>query len=260
MAGFVLPSRKEVGYLDPEIANEGSKVILQDGEVVSFNPPPPKPVMPDWSQIKSIRHYFNRTNLKQFPAWLYHPTEGARIVKDEFEAAELGVCYREATTDEKGRYGQTHVWDWKDDSKWRPKPYPENLKFNPNKMQQGKIYVPTPQEPRAANRELLETVLPEVTAAVVAALRSQGSVNPDKIDPKQWEEFIAFQAWKKTQEAIDDVVNNPGGDLPLQGNALSLSKDDEEYNQLVADATAKGIKVDKRWSLGRLKEEMQKAA
>ena len=27
-----------------------------DGEV--FNPPPPKPVMPDWSQIKSIRKYF----------------------------------------------------------------------------------------------------------------------------------------------------------------------------------------------------------
>src|SRR6185312_6341739 len=109
---FVLPPKSQVGVIDPEIAGEGVKVIYSDGEQGMWTPPPPRPVMPDWSGIKSIARYFNRTGHAVWPAWLYHPTEEPRLLKNADEAAELGVCYREATMDEKGRYGRSHVWDW----------------------------------------------------------------------------------------------------------------------------------------------------
>ena len=265
MSGFVLPSKREAGYLSPEIAGEGAKVILSDGEVVSFNLPPPKPVMPDWSEIKSIRHYFNRTGFRVYPAWLYHPTEQPRIVKDEHEAAELGVCYREATTDEKGRYGKDRVWDWKDDSVWRPQPYAGTAKFDPNKAEQGKVYIHTPQSQNASNREMLESVLPAVTAAVVAALKQGGSVGPENVDKGQWDKFLAFQAWEKTQQAIDAIVPPTGAVEDVEEKEVEAITEtglppEEERKLWEEEAVRKGLKVDRRWSLDRLRTEVEKAA
>src|ERR1017187_1691633 len=102
---FVLPSKNQVGLLDPEIAKEGEKVIYSDGETIQWTPPPPRPVMPDWSQIKSIARYFNRHGFQPWPAWLYHPTEEPRLLKDAKDGEEIGIVYRHATTDEHARYG-----------------------------------------------------------------------------------------------------------------------------------------------------------
>ena len=255
---FVLPSVRQAGYLDPEISGEGVKVIMSDGESISYNPPAPKPVMPDWSGIKSIRHYFNRTDFKIWPAWVYHPTEEPRIVKNEHEAAEIGICYREATIEEKGRYGLSHVWDWKDDCLWRPKPYATGArKYDPRKPEAGKEFIATPQSSMSANRELLNTVLPEVTAAVVAALKQGGSVAPDNINPKDWDQFLEFQAWRKTQEAADALLADDEPQAPV----LTAGDDTEdERAQWEAEAIRKNIKIDGRWSLERLKTEVQKAA
>lgn len=255
---FVLPPKKEVGYLDPEIAGEGAKVITGDGEVLTFNPPPPKPVMPDPSEIKKIRHYFNRIYPKTqvWPAWLYHPTEPPRIVKNADEAAELGVCYRPTDADERMQFGLEYVWDWKEDSKWRPKPYTAKRHYDPAHPETGKEYIATPMAQSAANRQMLDQVLPEVTAAVVAALKQGGSVAPNKVDPKQWDEFLAFQAWQKTKEAIDTIDETT--ESPA-GNALTASPD-QERAAWEAEAERKGLKVDHRWSLETLKERVQKAA
>jgi hypothetical protein len=261
---FVLPSRREVGVLSPDIAGEGAKVLMSDGDVISFNMPPPKPVMPDWSGIKSIRHYFNRTGYRVYPAWLYHPTEQPRVVKDEHEAAELGVCYRDASIEEKGRYGLEHVWDWKDDSPWRPQPYAGTTKFDPNKAEQGKVYIATPQSQHSSNRELLNTVLPEVTAAVVAALKQGGSVAPGKVNPEQWDEFLAFQAWKKTQEAIDAIIPATAAVEEIvekEAEVVDTNLPPEQERELwLEEANRKGVKVDGRWSLERLRTEVEKAA
>jgi hypothetical protein len=263
---FVLPSRREAGYLDPSIAGEGSKVIMSDGEVITYNPPPPKPVMPDWSEIKSIRHYFNRTYPKTqtWPAWVYHPTEEPRILKNADEAAELGICYRETSPDERVRFGQEFVWDWKDDCQWRPKPYPKKRTYDPRKPEAGKEFVAFPVPQATANRELLNTVLPEVTAAVVAALKQGGSVNPDNVDPKQWDEFLAFQAWKKTQEAADAILSDdqPEG-YALTADGLPPKRASEmlpdiERAELTQQAHDMGIKVDGRWSVERIRSEIEK--
>ena len=258
---FVLPSKREAGVLmNPELAAEWggeNKVVYSDGTEISWNPPAPKPVMPDWSEIKSIRHYFNRSYKNNFwPAWLYNHENGEeRIVRDADEAAQLGVCYRERTGEERARFGEGHVWDWQEGCPWRPTPKIKPRTYDPRRPEQGKEYVASIVPQMTANRELLNTVLPEVTAAVVAALKQGGSVAPDNIDGKQWDEFLAFQAWKKTQEAIT-AISEEAPEPPTIGNLSS----DEEYAIYSREAESKGIAIDRRWSLETLKAKVQKAS
>lgn len=269
---FVLPSKSQVGYLDPEISGEGQKVILSDGEQVSWTPPPARPVMPDWSQIKSIARYFGRTGHQVYPAWLYHPTEDARLVKNADEAGELGVCYREATQDERGRYGLKAVWDWREDCQWRPQPYPGTMKFDPLKPGQGKTFQPAQQNPATAQHQLLEALIPAVAAAVAQSLKSTGPGAPANIDAKQWEAFLQFQAFQKAAEAVDIVKqetaqqHDGGGDGAPEpaANALNAGAPapavEPDRAELLAEAESKGVKVDKRWSLATLQAEIEKAA
>jgi hypothetical protein len=270
---FVLPSRREVGVLSPDIAGEGVKVMLSDGDIVSFNPPAAKPVIPDMSGIKAIAHYFNRTGYRVFPAWLYHPTEEPRVVKDANEAADLGVCYREASIDERGRYGRDHVWDWKDECLWRPQPYEGTLKFDPLKAAQGKEYIRSPANPVVAQNELVAMLIPQVAAAVASALKANGPAAPSTVDPAQWDQFLQFQAWQKTKDVVETVLQ-PEADpaamktltdyVPIEDEAespaLTNLTPDQERTLWVAEAERKGIKVDGRWNLDRLKSEVQKAA
>lgn len=251
--GFELPPPSKVGYLDPEIAGEGTRVIYSDGEQVTWTPPPPQPVMPDMSQIKSIRKYFNKTGHVVWPAWLYHPTESNRLVKDAHEAAALGVCYRQATQDERGKYGLSAVWDWKDDSQWRPLPW-TTPKFDPANPGQGKTYIPAQISPQRQQTELVATVV----AAVTQMLKSSGPSAPASIDPKQWDEFVKFQAWQKANEV---VAAAPVGqqEAEPQINALNAEEPDEKAHW-TAEAERKGIKLDGRWSLERIKAEVLKAA
>lgn len=267
---FELPPRSKVGYLDPEIAGEGQKVIMSDGDQVSWNPPPAKLVIPDISGIKSIAKYFGRTGTQVWPAWLYHPTEAPRIVKNADEAAQLGVCYREATIDERGRYGLKHVWDWQEDSQWRPQPH-RDQKFDAASPGTGKNVVIGPANPAIAQNALLEALIPTVTAAVVAGLKSSGAAPaPNAVDPAQWEAFLQFQAWQKTQAAVAAVgerIEAEGsgdgageGSGASSGNALNALTPEQERALWVTEAEAKGIKVDGRWSIERLRSEVEKAA
>src|ERR1700688_4134504 len=102
---FTLPPRSKVGYLDQEIAGEGQKVMLSDGEIVGWNPPPENLVIPDYSKIKSLAKYFHRTGGSPYPAWIYHPIEVPRVIKNAAEGEELGIRYRQTTQDERMRFG-----------------------------------------------------------------------------------------------------------------------------------------------------------
>jgi hypothetical protein len=259
--GFVMPERAKVGYLDPEIANEGSKVhITSEGDVIAWTPPPPKPVMPDWSGIKSIQKYFNRTGFQTWPAWLYHPEEAPRLVKNADEAAELGVCYRQATIDERGRYGREHVWDWKEDCKWRPQPY-GRPKFDPANPGHGKTYVAAPPNPTIAQNELLRDLVPLVTAAVVQAVKGGGSVAaPANVDAAQWDDFLKFQAWQKSQAAVDALAEKDDPLVePVLGNALKPSEILDGRDHLEKRAAELGMKIDGRWSTQHLRSRVEMA-
>ncbi len=258
-----IPARADVGFADAEVLGEGQRVILSDGQEVGWNPPPTQPVMPDWSQIKSIRHYFGRSNHPTYPAWLYHPTEEPRLVKNAAEAKALGVFYRQATIDERGRYGIRAVWDWEEGCLWRSQPH-HAPKFNPLKLENGKNYVPTAPNPVNAQNALIESLIPAVAAAVAQSLKATGPGAPADIDPAQWDAFLQFQAWQKSAEAVKSLEmepEEPAVDEAQDGNAPSNALSPEQDRALwVAEAERKGVKIDKRWGVDRIKSEIDKAA
>lgn len=256
-----LPSRSQVGKLDPEIAGEGQKIILSEGDQVSWMPPPPRPLIPDWSQIKQLAKYFNKTGHQTYPAWLYHPTEEPRIVKNADEAHQLGVFYRQATIEEKGRYGLQHVWDWEEGCLWRPQPY-EVKKFDPRNLGHGKVYIPA-VNPATERNQLLEALIPAVAAAVAQSIGTNGPGKPAKIADSEWDEFLKFKAWQQAQSAVDAVVEEiqePQGDLVEEAAPSNALNDDQELVLWRAEAERKGVKIDKRWGLTRIKAEIEKAA
>jgi hypothetical protein len=208
-------------------------------------------VIPDVSQVKSIRHYFNRRNLPIWPAWLYHPSKKPLLVRNAEEAAEIGVCYRDATVDERGKYGRSHVWDWKDDCLWRPNPYDVG-KIDPSNPGTGKTLSQPPANPIVAQNAMIADLVPAVAAAVVQSLKSSSSVAPENIDKAQWEEFLKFQAWKKTSEATNALTSD-------NISSFTFARDNQERILLEQEATRKGIRIDGRWSLDRLKAEVEKA-
>lgn len=253
-----LPGRGAVGYLDAEIAGEGQKIILGNGDEVAWAPPPEQLTIPDWSKVKAIRHYFGRRAHQVFPAWFYHPTEKPRLMKTaEHARAELGVFYRKATADERGRYGLEAVWDWDEGSSWRPQPWNEP-KFDPASPGQGKTYVPSAPNQTAAQHQLVQALIPQVAAAVAQALRSSGPAAPANVDPKDWSEFLEFQAWKKTQETVDQAAAEAAA--PEGGNALNRLSAHDERSMWEEEAAAHGVAVDPAWTLERLKAEVEKAA
>lgn len=273
---FELPPRSQVGVLDISL-DEGEKVLMSDGEQVNWNPPPVRPVVPDWSQIKSIRRYFNRTGYQVWPSWVYHPTEKPRILMNAQEAAELGICYRKSTADEQMRYGHKAVWDWKDDFQWRPQPWAGVLKFdhtNPS-MMTGKIFVARERLPGEGQDELVKALIPQVAAAVAIALKGISPTAPEGMPAGDWKEFQEFLAWKKTTEAVATAISIDSKPILshseiVERNALSVADSFadaalqpevmDERAPWAAMAEERGIKVDKRWGLERLKAEVEKAA
>ena len=253
---FVLPPKSEVGYLDPEISGEGQKIIHSNGDVVNWSPPPAKPVVPDWSGIKSIQKYFNRVGFSPWPAWLYHPTEPKRIVKDANEGAELGVCYREATRDEQMRYGKKALWDWKEDSLWRPEPWEGTEKFDPKNPGHGKTVVYSAPNPTIAQNDLVARLIPEVAAAVAQALKGNGLPSaPATVDQVEWEAFQQFLAFKKSSEAVNALARDPDGP---EVTATGVT-DDQERSFWIEEAEERGLKIDKRWSVDKIKAAVEKA-
>jgi hypothetical protein len=248
---FALPPKSQVGYLDPEIANEGQK-IFENGEGIAWTPPPQRLVMPDWSQIKKIQHYFNRKDYHVWPAMLYHKdTTETVIAKSTEEASKLGIRYRKTDEDERAKYGKDWVWDWQGDSEWRPYPNKLHGKFNPNKPETGKIYV-APTQPQGQSVDA-------TVAAVMAALKSVAPAAPTSVKSQDWEEFQQFLAFKKAQEKSDILapadVASDGGELT--SNMLSSNQNRDVW---IETAEEKGVKIDKRWSVEKIKQAIEKAA
>jgi hypothetical protein len=245
---FELPPKDKVGYLDPEIAGEGERVITSEGDVVNWTPPPVRPAVPDMSQVKSLRKYFGRTGHGQWPAWLYHPVEKPRIVKNAQEAAALGVCYRKATDDERMRYGLQAMWDWKEDTEWRPKPFPKDLAFDPDRLETGKTLVHREKSNVVAQNEMIEKLVPQIAAAVAAAVAAAMGVKPSA---------PVLNAAANAMAAAPEPRSI--------GDAVSVDEQKTESDKAlkamwIAEAETRGVKVDKRWGVERIKAEVEKAA
>lgn len=258
--------------LDPSIADEGGKVIagdkviLSNGDQIAWTPPPEKLVMPDLSNVKSLRHYFGQKGYQPYPAWLYHADGRSALVRDHKEAAEYGVVRRNATADETSRYGIKDLWDWESESKWRPNPWVE-AKFDPKNPGSGKTVIYSAPDPRIAQHDLVSALIPAVAAAVAQSLKATGPGAPPNVDPAQWDAFMAFQAWQKAQEIVKPTIEDMNARMDAasepkaeeQGTLLSNALSPEQDRVLwEAEAKRLGIKVDGRWSNERLQSEVEK--
>lgn len=243
---FVIPPKSEVGVFDPNSIGEGQSLraaVLSDGEAEQWTPPDVKTAFPDWSQVPKLKKYFGRKGGPVYPAWLFHPTKADKLVNNAEEAGNLGVVYRKASDEERFQFGHQSVWDWQrgsDDLKWRPFPQ-QRRKFDPHHMETGKIY----QASATSSQPNIESLVAAVTASVLTAMKTSTSTAPSHVNSKEWEEFLAFQAFKKTTETV---------------NALASEEEGGERSQLIAEAERLGLKVDKRWSTERLKTEVQSKA
>lgn len=253
-----IPPRAKIGYLDRDIAGEGESVILSDGEKVSFNPPPVKSSVPDISHIKSVQRYFNRVGFTPFPCWIYHPTKDPIKVFDQNEAMEYGVVYRETSADERARYGRGHMYDWRDDTEWRPSPFPKDVKFDPHKQHAGKNVV-WPERSGAAQQDaLIEKLIPQVAASVAAALKLANPTAPANVSTNDWADFQEFMAFKKAQEATREAVADVIEDNAQTASAAPVET--EEKAMWIEEAERLGVKIDRRWGLDKIKAEVEKAA
>lgn len=234
-------------YLDPEIAGEGTKVIMSDGKTVTYTPPAVKPTIPDWSTFKSIQHYFNRKDFYFFPCWLYHADGRSVIAETAQDAGEkYGVWLKKRTKEEQMQFGGgEYRWEFAEGSEWRPQPQ-ATPKFDPANIGQGKNYMPKPPDPKIAQNELLADLIPTVTAAVITAMKASGQgASPANVDQNEWNEFLAFKAWKQSQKVVEAVVQQ--------------EPQEDEQSLWEAKAAEAGIKIDRRWSLDRLRKEVMSA-
>lgn len=225
-------------YLDPEIASEGTKVILSNGTEVRWSPPPAKPIIPDWSEIKSIRHYFNRNDHQFFPCWLYHPTQEPVIAKSAQEAGEkYGVELLERTDAERAEYGGGK-YRWKFRGQWRTMPY---------------HLVKSSIEASGKNLEIKK---PDPIIELTRALQNaRGDAHSSAVDPAMIEEFRQFQAWKtKLRNAEIPQENRPSEELSAASVLNSepttpIENGDGDSKELwIAKAAEADIKIDKTWS------------
>lgn len=262
-----LPKGGALQALDPEIAGEGARVvsadriILSNGDQVSWTPPPEKLMIPDMSVIKSIRHYFGQKGYQPYPAWFYHEDGRKVLVRDHKEAAEYGVVRRQSTQDERNRYGIKELWDWESESKWRPNPWVE-AKFDAKSPGAGKNVVYSAPDPSIAQNALVAQMIPAVAAAVAKSLQANGPSAPPTVDPSQWKEFLAFQAWQKTQEVVAEVASDivDQVDETTAEPSVNALLPEQERVLWEAEAARLKIKVDGRWSLERLRSEVEKAS
>lgn len=277
LVGGALPKGAARQALDAEIASEGgkvvagNKVILSNGDQVAYTPPPEKLVMPSLETVKSLRHYFGNKGYQVYPAWLYHKDGRQALAKDHKDAAELGIVYREANPDERNRYGLRHLWDWEEGCQWRPNPWQEP-KFDPANPGSGKEVVYRAPDPKIAQHALVAELIPAVAAAVAQSLKASGPAAPAHVDPAQWQQFLDFQAWQKTQEVVAGAAAAIEADTALSSDSL-VSDEQPSTEDIAANALSPeqdrflweeearrlGIKTSKRWSLDQLRAEVEKA-
>lgn len=227
-------------YLDPEIAGEGTKVIHSDGSTVTFNPPPVQAAIFDYSKVKSLQKYFNRTDFQFFPTWVYHPDGRSEIAKNAEECAtKYGIRLLKRTDEEKAKYGGgDYRWEFHENSEWRPVPFGPK-KFDPDNPDTGKIFVPKAPDPKIAQHELIAQVVQAMQGGqndfllkLLSAMQASGATQAMPAEPKT--------------AILEDQ-------LPPLGSQKSA----KEHWQEVAEA--EGVKIDKRWSIDKIKSAIVKA-
>jgi hypothetical protein len=281
-----LSAVKSPVYLDPEIAGEGYKGTLSNGDPdLEWRPAEVEANLPRYDKIKALAHLFAKKPYRAFPAMLYHPSEDPVVVTSNEESLKYRVIFRETNAEEKAKYsGQRFTWDYLGATEWRSIPFARDLKPNVHNSS-GKNIVHFDRTAELQN-ELIERVVLGATEAIAKAMNIAQPKPPGApagqpgIDPALWSRFQAFVAWEEAGKA----ALSPAATDVLDANAhlLSDGEPDETEAAEAAPATSAlagstrvtaaeelamwrteadrvGVKPDKRWGVERLKEEVDKA-
>jgi hypothetical protein len=226
---------QKIEYLDPEIANEGSHA-----EDMSDLEPPH---VYDYAAFKTDKHYkryFKPYVFQPFPAWIYHATEEAKMVGDAKTAASYGVSYIKGDDHNEAR--------WECSGEWKVRPV---VKPKAKATDGGKTLVTaSSQQQQVSTNELMAKILAQITAG------NMPLPNVAKADP-EFAEFLEYKKWKASQAERSEQPKAAAE--PAKAPALELSEA-EQKEILVGLAKEKEIHVDKRWSLDRIKETLDKVA
>jgi hypothetical protein len=252
--------RSSLRALDPEVAGEGFKIELSDGDNAGWTPPPEDPVIPKFDKVKSIRHYFAKRGYSAWPATLYHPTLPEKTVNSQAEANAIGVFHRVATEIEQARYGARMVWDFAEDSLWRNKPY--STKFDPKKPGYGKKVIRFEPDAVQVQHDMIQHLVPQVAAAVAAGMKAGNASAPANVDPAEWEAFLRFKSFQEADRAVRAAVapDPDGDDSEPPAPAPNALAADNERAMWIAEADRLGVEIDRRWATHRIKEAVEKAA
>ena len=254
--GRAIPSKKEAGVLSSGFDEGSIKVVAKAREDTKWAPPENSITMPDYSKVEHLKKYFGKRDYEAYPAVIYNKDGTSKTVKDHEEAKENGVFYREATVEERGRYGRDAVWDWRDDSPWRPHPWGEHLdKFGKLKVDleragDTKNVIVGRIDPVQQNHSLIKELLPQLAALLGGQLNKA----PSDFTEEELREFRRFQAIKKAAEPQEVKEAAPAW------NALAAAPEPvDEREMWIAEATRLGVEVDRRWSLETLKRKIEES-
>lgn len=245
-----------VEYLDPAIAGEG-QAVDENGNTIGEWVVPAQATIPNYDGLrksKKFGKYFQPYGTPSrphqvFPAWLYHPKHEAVIVRNAGEAlAKYGCSYRDTTREEQIRGFPPKVWDYStqtaEQSGWRAVPYADK----PHIDDSCKNVVVEPSK-GPSQGELISSVV----AAVVAQMQAKAAAGTNALaaanpaDDPRYAEFLEFQKWKAAKSAEPSREPQP-----------SLLHPDEEKRMLKEAAASRGIELDGRWSVERMKQELDK--
>lgn len=210
-----------VEYLDPEIANEGQSAnnwspgAWTNAPTVSpdeYQPDIEPPHINDYAAFKKHKHYkqyFRPHVYVPFPAFLYHPVLGEKIVKSKEEVIALG-------------------------SEWATTPFVKKIdmtgKSLPVKSDTQRLAesIAAALPGKQGVAPIDATSIAAIVAAVLAALPQATAIQSAQPDP----------------ESLMPPLDAAAGDEKLERAAL------------LELAEKEGIKVDGRWTNGRIKKEL----
>lgn len=232
-------------YLDASIANEGQSANGWNPDE-EWQPMMAKPVIPTYEGLKSIAKYFPQFSgipykHRVFPAWFYHAKEEPKLARTEAQATALGAKWD----------AEEHRWSCA--GEWKSKPFPR--KFDAKNPGTGKSLVGAGMNETDRQSTMIAAVVAAVTAqmggkpAGATSALAQPPADPDMA------EFIAFKAWKALQAG-----ETPSSEPNEGADAVTANLPEADEKKLLLEAAAeRDIKIDGRWSLDRIKAELDKA-
>lgn len=262
-----------VQYLDPEIANEGIKVVpgangaLEEGE--EYQPFVEEPHIPDYKSFKTPKHplskYFRPYKHKAFPAIFYRADGATKMVSSIEDATKLGC--RLGTAEEGFR--------WHCTGEWVAKPFAAHTKFDSTKLGTGKAQ-PPPTQTEAMSKAIADALksvqsgasavtdqVSTIVAAVIAAMKMIGAPAAVPEAPVVASAAGAAEAAKPAPVAAapapPPAAEADPLDIPLalrRTPTVELSAE-EKKKLLIEAAEEKGVKIDKRWSFERITQELE---